>query len=98
MLFFGAYPFLCSSTQFAFKLAILQSQQDALKAVNERQLILYYGVGKYISQNSRNGSWGKSAIETISERLSKELPGLRGFTLRNLRYMRTFYEEWSFLV
>ena len=27
----------------------------------------------------------------------KELPGLRGFSARNLRYMRTFYEEWSTL-
>jgi len=24
-----------------------------------------------------------------------DLPGLRGFSARNLRYMRMFYEEWS---
>jgi predicted nuclease of restriction endonuclease-like (RecB) superfamily len=65
--------------------------------VNERQLMLYYGIGKYISQNSRQGFWGKGAIEAISDQLSKELPGLRGFTSRNLRYMRTFYEEWQML-
>lgn len=47
--------------------------------------------------NSRKGFWGKGAIDTISERLQKELPGLHGFSARNLRYMRTFYEEWSFL-
>ena len=29
--------------------------------------------------------------------MDKELPGLRGFTSRNLRYMRTFYEEWKIL-
>lgn len=28
-------------------------------------------------------------------RLQKKLPGLRGFSERNLKYMRTFYEEWS---
>ncbi|MBO4297759.1 MAG: hypothetical protein J5998_03080, partial [Clostridia bacterium] len=43
------------------------------------------------------GFWGKGAIDAISERLDKELPGLRGFTSRNLRYMRTFYEEWEML-
>lgn len=59
--------------------------------------MLYYGIGKYISLNSRGGFWGKGAIEAISERLDRELPGLRGFTSRNLRYMRTFYEEWSML-
>jgi len=79
------------------KTAILQSQYIAARSVNEKQLSLYYGIGKYISLNSRNGFWGKGAIDTISEQLSKELPGLRGFTSRNLRYMRTFYEEWSLL-
>ena len=76
------------------KKAILQSQYDAAKSVNEKQLKLYYGIGKYISLNSRNGFWGKGAIDAISERLEKELPGLRGFSSRNLRYMRMFYEEW----
>ena len=77
------------------KAAILQSQYDAARAVNEKQLMLYYGVGKYISLNSRQGFWGKGAIDTISERLQKELPGLRGFSARSLRDMRIFYEEWS---
>lgn len=81
----------------AIKSAILQSQYDAAKTVNEKQLMLYYGIGKYISLNSRNGFWGKGAIDAISEQLDKELPGLRGFTSRNLRYMRTFYEEWEML-
>ena len=79
------------------KTAILQSQYDAARSVNEKQLILYYGIGKYISLNSREGYWGKGAIDAISERLERELPGLRGFTSRNLRNMRTFYEEWSML-
>ena len=77
------------------KTAILQSQYNASKIVNEKQLMLYFGIGKYISLNSRNGFWGKGAIDAISERLDKELPGLRGFSARNLRYMRTFYEEWK---
>ena len=77
------------------KTAILESQYEAAKSVNERQLMLYYHIGKYISQNSREGFWGKGAIDAISEKLNKELPGLRGFSARNLRYMRMFYEEWS---
>ncbi|MBQ6496048.1 MAG: DUF1016 family protein [Firmicutes bacterium] len=81
----------------AIKTAILQSQLDAVKTVNEKQLKLYYGIGKYLSFNSRNGFWGKGAIDAISQRLEKELPGLRGFSARNLRNMRTFYEEWAFL-
>ena len=79
------------------KTAILQSQYDAACSVNEKQIMLYYGIGKYISLNSRKGFWGKGAIDYISERLDKELPGLKGFSARNLRYMRTFYEEWAML-
>lgn len=81
----------------AIKTAILHSQYEAIKSVNEKQLSLYYGIGKYISLNSRNGFWGKGAIDAIAEQLDKELPGLRGFSARNLRYMRTFYEEWKVL-
>ena len=79
------------------KTTILQSQYEAALSVNEKQLMLYYGIGKYISMNSRKGFWGKGAIDAISERLDKELPGLKGFSARSLRYMRTFYEEWSYL-
>lgn len=79
------------------KTAILQSQTKALKGVNKEQLALYYGIGRFISQNSRAGFWGKDAIDTISRQLSTEVPGLRGFSPRNLRNMRMFYEEWKCL-
>ena len=75
--------------------AILQSQQRALKAINQEQLALYYGVGRYISANTRSKNWGSGFIDAISEQLRKEMPGLKGFSARNLRNMRTFYEEWK---
>ncbi|WP_293669038.1 PDDEXK nuclease domain-containing protein [uncultured Parabacteroides sp.] len=79
------------------KTAILQSQYEAVKIINKEQLALYYGIGRYISQNSRNRYWGTSAISFISNKLQMELPGLRGFSERNLKNMRTFYEEWQLL-
>lgn len=79
------------------KTAILQSQSKAVKAVNQEQLALYYGIGRYISQNTRNKNWGTGAIEAISEQLRLELPGLRGFSAPSLRKMRIFYEEWMAL-
>lgn len=79
------------------KVAILQSQYQAVKLVNREQLALYYGIGRYISQNSRNGYWGTGAVAFISNKLQMELPGLRVFSERNLKNMRTFYEEWQML-
>ena len=75
--------------------AILRSQYRAASSANKEQLSLYYGIGRYVSQNSRDGFWGKGAIEAISQLLQKELPGLRGFSATNIKYMRSFYEEWS---
>lgn len=77
--------------------AILQSQQRALAAVNQEQLALYYGIGRFVSINTRNRNWGRGFIEAVSEQLRKELPGLRGFSAASLRKMRTFYEEWQML-
>lgn len=79
------------------KAAILQSQQRVLKAINQEQLALYYGIGRYVSANTRKKNWGKGTLAAISEQLRKELPGLKGFSERNLKNMRTFFEEWRLL-
>ena len=90
------YAELTNAVQ-AIKGAILQSQQHALVAINQEQLALYYGIGRFVSMNTRNKNWGKGFIEAVSEQLRKELPGLRGFSAASLRKMRTFYEEWQML-
>ena len=77
------------------KEAILRSQYRAAVSVNKEQLSLYYGIGRYVSENSRTGFWGKGAIEQISSLLQKELPGLRGFSATSIRNMRIYYEEWD---
>lgn len=77
------------------KTAILQSQARAAKAVNQEQLALYYGIGRYISENTRNHGWGTGVLKQISDSLRLELPGLRGFSETNLKNMRMFYEAWK---
>ena len=77
------------------KTAIFQSQARAANAVNQEQLALYYGVGRFLSLNTRNKNWGAGMIKSISQRLRSEIPGLRGFGETNLRNMRLFYEAWS---
>ena len=79
------------------KTAIMQSQARAVAGVNQEQLALYYGVGRFISLNTRKRNWGTGVINGISERLKEELPGLRGFSGRSLKNMRSFYEAWSML-
>jgi predicted nuclease of restriction endonuclease-like (RecB) superfamily len=75
--------------------AIIRSRYQAATLVNRELLSLYYAVGRYVSQNSRVGSWGKGAIKQISNDLQKELPGLRGFSEVSIKRMRLFYEAWQ---
>ena len=81
----------------AIKTAILQSQYQAAKETTRVQLILYYGIGRYLSSKKGKKTWGTSVLETISSQLRKELPGLRGFSATSLKKMRLFYENWNFL-
>lgn len=81
-----------SSAVKQIKQAILQSRYRAAILANKEMLSLFYGIGKYVSENSRNGYWGSGAIEAISTMLQNELPGLRGFGVANIKYMRLFYD------
>ncbi len=74
--------------------AILKSRYRASQMVNHEMLALYYGIGGFISNESRSAQWGSSAIKTISAMLKQELPGLRGFSEGNIKKMRLFYEAW----
>ena len=79
------------------KRAILQSQYNAVRLANQEQLKLYFGIGRYISENSRSGFWGTGALDIISDQLKNDLPGLMGFGVTSLKNMRKFYEAWSFI-
>ena len=77
------------------KQAILQSKYRAVANANAELLALYYGVGRYVSANTRSEKWGTGAIETISAQLQGEMPGLRGFSPSNMKNMRLFYKQWT---
>ena len=79
----------------AIKAAILKSRYIAARLANGEMLKLYFAIGGYVSQNSRNGRWGSGVIDEISRLLQKELPGLRGFSAQNMRNMRQFFEVWG---
>lgn len=67
----------------------------AALSVTQEQLALYYGIGRFVSQNSRKNFWGMDAIGNISRLLREELPGLKGFSAENIKLMRRFYEAWD---
>ncbi|MBQ8071361.1 MAG: hypothetical protein IJ202_10990 [Bacteroidales bacterium] len=72
------------------KKAILQSQYNAIRLANQEQLKLYFGIGRYISENSRNGFLSTGALDFICAQLKNDLPGLMGFGVTSLKNMRKF--------
>ena len=79
----------------AIKEAISVSRYSVARQANTAQLGLYYSVGGYISQHTRNAKWGTGALNAISQQLQQEMPGLKGFSEGNMRKMRLFYEAWQ---
>ena len=84
-----------SSAVRDIKLAILQARAKAARLANAEALKLYFYVGGYISKKTRNAKWGSGAIDALSNQLQVELPGLRGFSAANMKYMRIFFDEWA---
>lgn len=74
---------------------IIRSRYIAALLVNREQLLLYFLVGKRLSEKVVAEKWGAKVIEQIAADLQKELPGLRGFSFRNLKNMRQFADEYK---
>lgn len=64
---------------------------------NRELLLLYYYTGYKLSDKIKQSNWGVGVVRNISDDLQKELPGLRGFSYRNLQKMKQFYEEYEIL-
>lgn len=58
-------------------------------------MLLYFTVGKFISEKIAKEKWGAKVLENLSNDLQNELPGLRGFSATNMKRMRLFFESWE---
>ena len=56
--------------------------------------MLYHQTGKMLAEKIIAENWGAKIIEQIASDLQLQLPGLRGFSYRNLMKMKQFYEVY----
>ena len=70
---------------------IRTAQYAALKAVNKELIGLYWDIGKMIVRRQGREAWGKGVVENLAADLQKEFPGIKGYSARNIWYMRTFH-------
>lgn len=62
--------------------------------VNAEMLTLYWEIGNSIIEKQKQNGWGSKVIELLAADISKNFPGNSGFSIRNLKYMRTFSEAY----
>lgn len=74
----------------SLKEKILYSQNRAINSVNKELVLLYWEIGNVILQNQSQQGWGAKIIDSLSDDLKKAFPSMKGFSVRNLKYMRQF--------
>ena len=71
---------------------ILNAQIKAIQQVNSNLIMLYFRLGKIVSENKK---YGNNFTKQVSIELKLTFPNMKGFSERNIRSMRLFYEEYK---
>ena len=76
------------------KTRIRSAQIKAALAVNQELILLYWQIGHEILTRQKEQGWGSKVIDRLSKDLKREFPDMKGFSSRNLRYMRALAESY----
>ncbi|MBI4412407.1 MAG: DUF1016 domain-containing protein [Deltaproteobacteria bacterium] len=75
------------------KQRISGARQKAILSANHEQIKLYHDIGRDILERQNSHGWGAKVINRISADLQESFPDMKGFSVRNLHYMRLFAEQ-----
>ncbi|MCS4232307.1 putative nuclease of restriction endonuclease-like (RecB) superfamily [Stenotrophomonas maltophilia] len=73
---------------------INSAQQRAALAVNRELVLLYWEMGRDILVRQSGQGWGSKVIDRLAHDLRLAFPHAKGFSPRNLKYMRAFADAW----
>ena len=79
------------------KQRIRQGQTRAVFAANAEMVLTYWDIGRMILERQEQEGWGASVIPRLSRDIRNELPGVKGFSERNIGRMIAFYRAYSAL-
>lgn len=77
------------------KQRIHTAQQRAMLQVNKELVLLYWQIGQDILIRQQEQGWGAKVIEKLAHDLRTAFPEMKGFSPRNLKYMRAFAQAWQ---
>jgi predicted nuclease of restriction endonuclease-like (RecB) superfamily len=73
-------------------------QKERIKTVisaNSAMVMLYWDIGRSIIGRQQTEGWGAKVIDRLSFDLKEAFPDMKGFSSRNLKYMRKFADSWK---
>ncbi len=74
---------------------VATSRYKAALSVNKELILLYHYIGSEILNSQKQHGWGAKIIDQLSRDLRSAFPEMKGFSTRNLKYMRKFAEEYT---
>jgi predicted nuclease of restriction endonuclease-like (RecB) superfamily len=74
---------------------IRAAQVRASLSINRELVLLYWQIGRDILARQEAQGWGAKVIDRLAVDLRREFPEMRGFSSRNLKYMRALAEAYS---
>lgn len=90
----AAMPSGYASLLLDLKERIRRERSRIVFAGNTAMVLLYWDIGSNILIKQKKEGWGAKVIDRLSADLGKEFPGMKGFSPRNLKYMRAFAAAW----
>jgi len=78
----------------ALKDRIRRAQVRAALAVNQELITLYWQIGRELLTREAEQGWGAKVVERLARDLKREFPEIKGFSARNMRYMKSFAEAY----
>ena len=89
---------LCNDAGYAevlegVKREVSQARARSVLAVNRELICMYWRIGRMVDERSE---WGSRFVESLSHDIRVAYPGIKGFSVRNLKYMRKFYREYDY--
>ncbi|EKS69416.1 MULTISPECIES: PDDEXK nuclease domain-containing protein [Caballeronia] len=76
------------------KLRVERARQRAAASANRELVTLYWQIGRDILDRQRRQGWGAGVIDQLARDLKSAFPDMRGFSPRNLKYMRALAQAW----
>ena len=68
------------------------TQINTIQQVNKNLIVMYFKIGKILDESSK---YGNSFIKNVAHAIKLEYPNIKGFSDRNLKYMKKFYIEYK---